>query len=653
MTMCNIFCLKGVQPLNNLFSYYTRYLALKLFFISLVIFSVIISFCLSGYADYYYNNVLIGSGTKDQVHPQIAVSNENHYMIVWEDNTNGSPDIYGVILSTNQSTPYTFPICAEAGNQRNPVIAWDGTNYLVVWEDTRNGASDIYATRIAPNKQILDGTTVPGLPICSANNDQLRPAVVWSGDNYLIVWEDERNSSSKIYAMRVSASLGLLDGNAGTGGIFLGGTGGDQTKPKAAWNGTNFFVVWEHHPDNDTSDIYGTRITPSGDMPDNPGSGLPLGVDDFIKSNLSIASDGEDFFIVWDSYSNDYLHDIVGLLISDEGVPHRFGPFLITENQNNQQAPSIIWCKTNYMVLWKDNRNGIDDKIEVFLVRLNNAGSFLDTATKTNPISLGTVGSSLNNSPPAAIWKEDSAEYIIVWEEYRKDLGYYAYDVYSRRYSAVAPPLLSWTEETNFRDDGVNPDNAPSGSSFEFRVKYQNQYGYEPIQRQLWIDKNDDGQYNPENSEIINMTSDSGTNYLQGIIYKATTTLEYAGDGKISYRFVFWEYSNNAAATGSPTKDSEVNLGNSEALLQWLDSSDYNGDGVNPDTSYGGTSFTLRVLYKDYDNDPPTTKQVWVDLNNNGSYDSDEKFSMDQFDSQSYAEGRTYTKSIQCYYVPN
>jgi hypothetical protein len=96
----------------------------------------------------------------------------------------------------------------------------------MVWEDQRNGNSDIYAQRID-----ISGTvkwTVNGVAVCTADTTQFYPAVVSDGfGGSIIVWPDYRNApGSDIYAQKLDKNgtpLWTADG------IQVCGAAGDQS----------------------------------------------------------------------------------------------------------------------------------------------------------------------------------------------------------------------------------------------------------------------------------------------------------------------------------------------------------------------------------------------------------------------------------------
>ncbi|MBU7037062.1 MAG: hypothetical protein HXS52_03955 [Theionarchaea archaeon] len=99
-------------------------------------------------------------------------------VVVWEDNRNGNPDIYGYDLSTGEE----FQVTADESRQENPAIY----DRIIVWEDNRNGNSDIYG---------YDLSTGEEFQVTTNDKHQTAPEI----HENIVVWQDNRNGNSDIY----------------------------------------------------------------------------------------------------------------------------------------------------------------------------------------------------------------------------------------------------------------------------------------------------------------------------------------------------------------------------------------------------------------------------------------------------------------------
>src|SRR2546429_7896352 len=123
----------------------------------------------------------------DQEEPSV-VANDNDYFVVWADKRNyGSTeyDIYGARVSATGEVldPTGIPICTDPGRQTSPRVAFDGEKYLVVWEDDRESTTDsqlyqIYGARVTTRGQVLEPN---GFKITTNRVTRLGPAVASDG----------------------------------------------------------------------------------------------------------------------------------------------------------------------------------------------------------------------------------------------------------------------------------------------------------------------------------------------------------------------------------------------------------------------------------------------------------------------------------------
>ena len=98
------------------------------------------------------------------------------------------------LLAQNFSS--TFEISAAMKNQGYAQVAYNtnADEYLVVWEDNRNSDTDIYGQFVQSNGTLKG----KNFPICTVSGDQYWPRLDFDPINnrFLIVFEDWRNTSN-------------------------------------------------------------------------------------------------------------------------------------------------------------------------------------------------------------------------------------------------------------------------------------------------------------------------------------------------------------------------------------------------------------------------------------------------------------------------
>ena len=143
-----------------------------------------------------------------------------------------------------------------------PSTVFNGNDYLIVWQDSRSGPWDIYGARVDQAGNVLDPA---GIPLSVENLFQQVPAIAFDGINYFVVWQDERDGYDMVdvYGARVDQIGNVLD----TNGIPISTASMWQLKPDIAFDGTNYFVVWA----NSGGYIIGTRVDQNGTVLDPNG----------------------------------------------------------------------------------------------------------------------------------------------------------------------------------------------------------------------------------------------------------------------------------------------------------------------------------------------------------------------------------------------
>jgi hypothetical protein len=251
-------------------------------------------------------------------------------------------------------------------NQASPAVASDGTNYLVVWEDLQWGSYDVCATRVTPEGVVLDPA---GIPISTAPYYEGAPALAFDGTNFLVVWAQSPDSSREVCGARVGPDGVVLDSSR----IVISSSSLSHAYPAVAFDGTNFFVVWGQSHGPYTYDIYGSRVTPDGAVLDPVG--IAISTASYDQFAPAAAFDGTNFLVVWRD-TRTGAQGIHGARVTPDGVVLDPTGIPISTASNGQSWPAVDFDGENYLVVWNDYRNG---EYYLYGARVTPSGAVLDT----------------------------------------------------------------------------------------------------------------------------------------------------------------------------------------------------------------------------------------------------------------------------------
>lgn len=293
--------------------------------------------------------------------------------------------------------------------QHVPATTYNGTNFLVVWQDFRSGSYDIYGARVSGTGTVLDTS---GIRISAAISSQYGPQVEHDGTNFLVVWYDARNGAYDIYGARVSNTGVVLD----TNGIPISTATSDQFAPVVAYDGTNFLVAWQDYRSGTSYDIYGARVSTAGTVLDL--SGIPISTAANSQQAPSIAYNGTNFLIAWqDTRSGTGFYDIYGTRVSAAGTVLNVNGILISGAINHQQYPAVAYNGSDFVVAWQDNRSGTS--YDIYAARVSATG------VVRNPSGIPIFTAASDQLYPAVARAGTTC--LIVWQDYR------SYDIYGAR----------------------------------------------------------------------------------------------------------------------------------------------------------------------------------------------------------------------------
>jgi PKD repeat protein len=144
--------------------------------------------------------------------PAVGVSSSGDYLVVWQDWRSGDDDIWGQTISAGgELTGGNVLIEGAVGSvQEGPRLAYqpESDTFLVVWQDNRNGTWDIYGASVSASGAIAGSD----FAVTQAEGDQFSPSLAYSGpsQSFLIVWEDYRSGESvETYGRRFVAPISV------------------------------------------------------------------------------------------------------------------------------------------------------------------------------------------------------------------------------------------------------------------------------------------------------------------------------------------------------------------------------------------------------------------------------------------------------------
>lgn len=220
--------------------------------------------------------------------------------------------------------------------------------------------------------------------------------------------------------------------------------------------------------------------------------------------------------------------------------------------------------------------------------------------------------------------------------------GCYDSRLYALRYNAR--PELVWSGNPGYTADGVKPGTNMGGTYFRFEIKYKDADNDRHARVESWIDMNDNGLYEPE--EKFSLYSNSGSSWTNGIVFTNSVLLYASPDGFINYRFFCEDRYGLSCMTNYAVSNHLVRVTNRgyNPRLSWIGEPNFITDGVHPDTVSGGTNFVFRIRYTNTNNQAPSVKEVWIDRNDDSTYDLTERFTMLDADpaDADYRDGKDY-----------
>ncbi len=330
-------------------------------------------------------------GAYDGTSPAVAVGG-NRCLVVWTSAFQSSVvDIWGKRVGRTGVVIDTAAIvvsrAANAQGGHSAVASRDGC--LLVWEDRRMG----YDHSILGCKLTEPGPVPPSavLAVSGSSPAARLPRVAGCADTFLVVWEDNRDSTgTDVYGARVVDPGVVLD----TAGIPVNRQAGHQSPLSVAAHGTGYLVTWGYNW------ITGARVSRDGRVLDP--EGMPISTGPSGDDEPTVASGGSGYLVAWADWSGNY--DISGARVDPlQGVIDTTR-LHISRAPDNEYRPSAAFSGGNYLIAWGAGSG-------VFAARVAMDGTVLD------PTRIQVCDAEGVQSKPHVA--RDGSGYLIVWQDSR------------------------------------------------------------------------------------------------------------------------------------------------------------------------------------------------------------------------------------------
>jgi PKD repeat protein/nitrous oxidase accessory protein NosD len=174
------------------------------------------------YFDTVSIDIVVDHSAGNVSYPQITTDGNGHVYVVWEDTRNGSSDIY-----FNYSFDFGLTWSAEdiridtdvpgANHSNSPQIACDNSGHVyVVWEDERNGSSDIYFNYSSDFGATWQSSDIKLSTVAYAPPPQFPKIACDNSGHVYVAWDDNYFNTSADYgatwlpqSIRISNAGGL------------------------------------------------------------------------------------------------------------------------------------------------------------------------------------------------------------------------------------------------------------------------------------------------------------------------------------------------------------------------------------------------------------------------------------------------------------
>jgi hypothetical protein len=229
-------------------------------------------------------------------------------------------------------------------------LVWSGERYLTAYEDARqDGNYEIYFDLLNRKGERL----IQDLRVTNADDYSLRPSVLWTGAEALLVWDDRRfeqnGDHSVIFGQRVSIEGELIGANT-----RISAPGIRAEKASAALSDSGLGIAFLALDDaNKASLEFMTTSRTFG----APSAAQAIAFDD--PDSPVVTALGDEYVITFHQDTGLISGaSIYGVVVDNKGVVVR-APQSMTANAGHARGNSTYSYGDRFVMVWADDRSGV------------------------------------------------------------------------------------------------------------------------------------------------------------------------------------------------------------------------------------------------------------------------------------------------------
>ncbi len=309
----------------------------------------------------------------------------SEFGLAWYDNRNGASEIYFARMdAAGNKIGNDVRVSNAAGNSRDAAIAWSGTEYGIAWQDNRDGASEVYFARVDAG----GGRQGPEVRATIDAGLDLEILLASTGTDFFAAWQDSRSGQENAYVTRIDPTGVVINAP-----IPLTTRGSD---PWLVAVGNELAVAWRDLRDG--SDIYFARLDGTGTMIGSEARVTDSG--DGRRPGLAVA--GEGFGV---TYTDDLPlgREVHFKYLDGNGNPIT-GAIQISNGANNVTTPQLGYSAGRFLIVW---REGLAPQRGVRFVRITEAGAVVDAGDLEDGVDASDAAITGFDNGFAATWEDN------------------------------------------------------------------------------------------------------------------------------------------------------------------------------------------------------------------------------------------------------